>query len=169
MITVPMSAQMYQTMVANIQHLPNGDGTVCITPMQVHNVQHNTTVNLSLPTPPHSSTSSTCATSNTITSTSANINNINASNIKRTRAIECNKYQSNKKHVIHNNYSSNTNNNNNNNNKIYSLERHSPYGTATIDKDNNIIINFNDGKEANAKIKAECHTSHESCSSIEKL
>lgn len=38
MITVPMSAQMYQTMVANIQHLqPNSDGTLCITPMQVQN------------------------------------------------------------------------------------------------------------------------------------
>ena len=37
MITVPMSAQMYQTMVANIQHLqPNSDGTLCLTPMQVH-------------------------------------------------------------------------------------------------------------------------------------
>ncbi|XP_049533867.1 DNA-binding protein Ewg isoform X5 [Anopheles darlingi] len=37
MITVPMSAQMYQTMVANIQQVPNVDGTVCITPMQVEN------------------------------------------------------------------------------------------------------------------------------------
>ncbi|XP_055544298.1 DNA-binding protein Ewg isoform X5 [Wyeomyia smithii] len=37
MITLPVSAQMYQTMVANIQQLPNGDGTVCITPMQVEN------------------------------------------------------------------------------------------------------------------------------------
>lgn len=37
MITVPVSASMYQTMVANIQQLhPNGDGTVCITPMQVY-------------------------------------------------------------------------------------------------------------------------------------
>ncbi|XP_041766678.1 DNA-binding protein Ewg isoform X1 [Anopheles merus] len=38
MITVPVSAQMYQTMVANIQQVPNVDGTVCITPMQVHNI-----------------------------------------------------------------------------------------------------------------------------------
>ncbi|KFB35027.1 AGAP002492-PA-like protein [Anopheles sinensis] len=38
MITVPMSAQMYQTMVANIQQVPNVDGTVCITPMQVHSL-----------------------------------------------------------------------------------------------------------------------------------
>ncbi|XP_049285701.1 DNA-binding protein Ewg isoform X6 [Anopheles funestus] len=37
MITVPVSAQMYQTMVANIQQVPNVDGTVCITPMQVEN------------------------------------------------------------------------------------------------------------------------------------
>uniref|UniRef100_A0A182P989 Nuclear respiratory factor 1 NLS/DNA-binding dimerisation domain-containing protein n=1 Tax=Anopheles epiroticus TaxID=199890 RepID=A0A182P989_9DIPT len=41
MITVPMSTQMYQTMVANIQQVPNVDGTVCITPMQVHNIASN--------------------------------------------------------------------------------------------------------------------------------
>ncbi|XP_050068782.1 DNA-binding protein Ewg [Anopheles maculipalpis] len=41
MITVPVSAQMYQTMVANIQQVPNVDGTVCITPMQVHNIASN--------------------------------------------------------------------------------------------------------------------------------
>ncbi|XP_035783875.1 DNA-binding protein Ewg-like isoform X1 [Anopheles albimanus] len=41
MITVPMSAQMYQTMVANIQQVPNVDGTVCITPMQVSNLASN--------------------------------------------------------------------------------------------------------------------------------
>lgn len=36
MITLPVSAQMYQTVVANIQHLQtNPDGTVSITPMQV--------------------------------------------------------------------------------------------------------------------------------------
>lgn len=33
-ITVPVSAGMYQTMVANIQQLQtNSDGTVCVTPM----------------------------------------------------------------------------------------------------------------------------------------
>lgn len=38
MITVPVSSSMYQTMVANISHLhQNGDGTMCITPMQVPN------------------------------------------------------------------------------------------------------------------------------------
>ncbi|XP_055614423.1 DNA-binding protein Ewg isoform X3 [Uranotaenia lowii] len=41
MITVPVSAQMYQTMVANIQQLPNGDGTVCITPMQMCDLVEN--------------------------------------------------------------------------------------------------------------------------------
>ncbi|XP_011187566.1 DNA-binding protein Ewg isoform X11 [Zeugodacus cucurbitae] len=36
MITVPVSASMYQSMMANIQQIhTNGDGTVCITPMQV--------------------------------------------------------------------------------------------------------------------------------------
>lgn len=33
-ITVPVSASMYQTMVANIQHLQtNSDGTVCVAPV----------------------------------------------------------------------------------------------------------------------------------------
>ncbi|XP_019765390.1 DNA-binding protein Ewg isoform X9 [Dendroctonus ponderosae] len=42
-ITVPVSASMYQTMVANIQHLhTNSDGTVCVTPMvQVPKVEPN--------------------------------------------------------------------------------------------------------------------------------
>ncbi|CAD7086732.1 unnamed protein product [Hermetia illucens] len=48
MITVPVSASMYQTMVANIQQLhPNGDGTVCITPMQVENGDHLETITVS--------------------------------------------------------------------------------------------------------------------------
>lgn len=35
MITLPVSAQVYQTVVANIQHIQsNSDGTLCI-PMQV--------------------------------------------------------------------------------------------------------------------------------------
>lgn len=38
MITLPVSSSVYQTMVANIQHLhTNSDGTLCITPMQVQN------------------------------------------------------------------------------------------------------------------------------------
>ncbi|XP_050314062.1 DNA-binding protein Ewg isoform X2 [Anthonomus grandis grandis] len=42
-ITVPVSASMYQTMVANIQHLhTNNDGTVCVTPVvQVPKVEPN--------------------------------------------------------------------------------------------------------------------------------
>lgn len=42
-ITVPVSASMYQTMVANIQHLhTNSDGTVCVTPVvQVPKVKVN--------------------------------------------------------------------------------------------------------------------------------
>uniref|UniRef100_A0A0K8TKT8 Putative dna-binding protein ewg-like isoform x3 n=1 Tax=Tabanus bromius TaxID=304241 RepID=A0A0K8TKT8_TABBR len=45
MITVPVSASMYQTMVANIQQLhPNSDGTVCITPMQVDSNSYNSQI-----------------------------------------------------------------------------------------------------------------------------
>lgn len=48
MITLPVSSSVYQTMVANIQHLhTNSDGTLCITPMQVQNKSqiHNNNFN----------------------------------------------------------------------------------------------------------------------------
>lgn len=49
MITVPVSSSMYQTMVANISHLhQNGDGTMCITPMQVPNTNPITSTTNSL-------------------------------------------------------------------------------------------------------------------------
>lgn len=48
MITLPVSASMYQTMMANIQQIqPNGDGTVCITPMQVDSNDAHSSNNLS--------------------------------------------------------------------------------------------------------------------------
>lgn len=47
-ITVPVSASMYQTMVANIQHLhTNSDGTVCVTPVvQVPKVEPSSGENM---------------------------------------------------------------------------------------------------------------------------
>ncbi|KAG5880723.1 hypothetical protein JTB14_025564 [Gonioctena quinquepunctata] len=47
-ITVPVTASMYQTMVANIQHLhTNSDGTVCVTPVvQVPKVEPNSGENM---------------------------------------------------------------------------------------------------------------------------
>lgn len=93
MITVPVSAQMYQTMVANM--LPNGDGTVCITPMQVPNHQ-GSSLNLNTRTTVSSqnvtiSTNSTSSTSNVsnvtnslfpLTNTSFNLNSL-----KRPRTV----------------------------------------------------------------------------------
>lgn len=48
-ITVPVTASMYQTMVANIQHLhTNSDGTVCVTPVvQVPKVSIHESVHIS--------------------------------------------------------------------------------------------------------------------------
>lgn len=41
MITLPVSSSVYQSMVANIQQIhTNGDGTLCITPMQVQKTGH---------------------------------------------------------------------------------------------------------------------------------
>lgn len=41
MITLPVSSSVYQSMVANIQQIhTNGDGTLCITPMQVQKSGH---------------------------------------------------------------------------------------------------------------------------------
>lgn len=79
MITVPVSTQMYQTMVANIQQLPNGDGTVCITPMQVHN--QNQTINLNNRT--------TVSTQNVTISTS-NSSNTNVSNSTYNSLLQSN-------------------------------------------------------------------------------
>ncbi|XP_039447273.1 DNA-binding protein P3A2 isoform X2 [Culex pipiens pallens] len=101
MITVPVSAQMYQTMVANM--LPNGDGTVCITPMQVPNHQ-GSSLNLNTRTTVSSqnvtiSTNSTSSTSNVsnvtnslfpLTNTSFNLNSLkrprNVPNMAATNA-----------------------------------------------------------------------------------
>ncbi|XP_037900284.1 DNA-binding protein Ewg isoform X5 [Glossina fuscipes] len=48
MITVPVSASMYQSMMANIQQIhTNSDGTVCITPMQVENGDQLETITVS--------------------------------------------------------------------------------------------------------------------------
>ncbi|XP_055909505.1 DNA-binding protein Ewg isoform X2 [Eupeodes corollae] len=57
MITVPVSASMYQSMIANIQQLhTNSDGTVCITPMQVDsNSQNNNLQYYSVVTAPGNS------------------------------------------------------------------------------------------------------------------
>lgn len=79
MITVPVSTQMYQTMVANIQQLPNGNETVCITPMQVHN--QSQTVNLNNRT--------TVPTQNVTISTSSS-NNANVSNLTYNSLLQSN-------------------------------------------------------------------------------
>ncbi|XP_021710097.1 DNA-binding protein P3A2 isoform X3 [Aedes aegypti] len=80
MITVPVSTQMYQTMVANIQQLPNGDGTVCITPMQVHN--QNQTVNLNNRT--------TVPTQNVTISNNSSNNSANVSNVTYNSLLQSN-------------------------------------------------------------------------------
>lgn len=41
MITLPMSSSMYQSMVGHI----NGDGTICIAPMQVDKLAHHSSIN----------------------------------------------------------------------------------------------------------------------------
>lgn len=53
-ITVPVTASMYQTMVANIQHLhTNSDGTVCVTPVvQVPKVEPNNGDNMDIAVAP---------------------------------------------------------------------------------------------------------------------
>ncbi|XP_031616890.1 DNA-binding protein Ewg isoform X1 [Contarinia nasturtii] len=46
MITLPVSSSVYQSMVANIQQIhTNGDGTLCITPMQVQKSGHQHLIN----------------------------------------------------------------------------------------------------------------------------
>lgn len=46
MITLPVSSSMYQSMISNIQQIhTNGDGTLCITPMQVDKIGHHSALN----------------------------------------------------------------------------------------------------------------------------
>ncbi|XP_065095428.1 DNA-binding protein Ewg isoform X2 [Ochlerotatus camptorhynchus] len=157
MITVPVSTQMYQTMVANIQQLPNGDGTVCITPMQVHN--QNQTVNLNNRTTPNTqnvtiSTSSSVSYNNSLLS---NNGSININQLKKPRNVQSianasvanlpsisqrnqidehhllNQLlanQSKKINVIANN--NNSNNNNNNNNIKISLSKEASDGSDKV-------------------------------------
>ncbi|XP_055388628.1 DNA-binding protein Ewg isoform X2 [Condylostylus longicornis] len=48
MITVPVPASMYQTIMGNISQIhPNSEGTVCITPMQIENGEHMETITIS--------------------------------------------------------------------------------------------------------------------------
>ncbi|XP_053673176.1 DNA-binding protein Ewg [Anopheles nili] len=82
MITVPVSAQMYQTMVANIQQVPNVDGTVCITPMQVHNIASNH--------PQQSQTSSGVSTTSAATPNLTISTNVGASNQHHAAAMLAN-------------------------------------------------------------------------------
>lgn len=138
MITVPVSASMYQTMVANIQQIhPNGDGTVCLANMQVH--PHTTQLNNH-----NHNTSQT----NNFTTNNSNINNgrIRAIMTPAPKAI--------------NNLSNSTNNstktecetNNNNNSNIVIINdkfhKHtvehadSQHTHATIDEGGNIVIHF---------------------------
>ncbi|XP_055544295.1 DNA-binding protein P3A2 isoform X3 [Wyeomyia smithii] len=91
MITLPVSAQMYQTMVANIQQLPNGDGTVCITPMQVHS-QSTKPENFSnaRPTAPTQNVTLSANNSNQLGSNSHQLPNssINVNSLKRPRSVQ---------------------------------------------------------------------------------
>ncbi|XP_037828085.1 DNA-binding protein Ewg isoform X4 [Lucilia sericata] len=76
MITLPVSASMYQSMMANIQQIhTNSDGTVCITPMQVdaqNNNNNNSNANTNTNNNNNSSSSNSCGNSN---NSSSNNNN----------------------------------------------------------------------------------------------
>ncbi|XP_049285697.1 DNA-binding protein Ewg isoform X2 [Anopheles funestus] len=85
MITVPVSAQMYQTMVANIQQVPNVDGTVCITPMQVHNITSNQQQQQQ-----QQQTSSVVSTASTTTQNLTISTNVGASNQHHATAMLAN-------------------------------------------------------------------------------
>ncbi|XP_037029642.1 DNA-binding protein Ewg isoform X2 [Bradysia coprophila] len=81
MITLPVSSSVYQTMVANIQHLhTNSDGTLCITPMQVQNNKsqmHNNNFNSTASVKVARTIMSTHNTDTIIRSSSDNKNNRN--------------------------------------------------------------------------------------------
>lgn len=74
MITLPVTAQMYHSLVQ--QQLPNSESTVCVTPMQVQNFIANSN-NLCSSLVNNSSSSSTNTTYQIMTSTVSQFNNNN--------------------------------------------------------------------------------------------
>lgn len=158
MITVPVSAQMYQTMLSNIQHLqPNGDGTVCITPMQVQNFIQNSSLNnnnsnqnLNINTNTTTLTSCTMSTNSNINHNNNNNNSIHQNHTKkyrrsRTNLKSCNNNivrSQNNKCVI-----DNKNNDDNNNiknepilNSKYQIQKQE---ARSIDSDGNVFHRSN--------------------------
>lgn len=64
MITLPVSSSMYQSMVANIQQIhTNGDGTLCITPMQVQKSGHQHPVGQITSITSHTNINTSCSDS----------------------------------------------------------------------------------------------------------
>lgn len=151
MITVPVSASMYQTMVANIQQIhPNGDGTICLSNMQVHHQNinnHNS----------HNSSNNNNASHQTPTTNHYTINtNSHNTHNGRIRAI-----MSAAPKAVNNVLNSNAikqdperNNNNNNNNNSNSVviindkfNKHLEHADAQhthaiIDEGGNVVIHF---------------------------
>lgn len=76
MITLPVSSSVYQSMVANIQQIhTNGDGTLCITPMQVQKPSHQNSIGHSA-----NNQSITTSTSNGSNKTLSSISNSSLNN-----------------------------------------------------------------------------------------
>lgn len=167
MITVPVSAQMYQTMISNIQHLqPNGDGTVCITPMQVQNFIQNSSLNNNNNNSNQNlniNTNTTTLTSCTI-STNSNINHNNNNSIHQNHTKKYRRTRTNLKSCNNNIVRSqnnkcvidNKNNDDNNNikneptlNSKYQVQKHGEenvkqsYHARSIDTDGNVFHRLN--------------------------
>lgn len=132
MITLPVSSSVYQSMVANIQQIhTNGDGTLCITPMQVqktghqHSINHNlnsTNISGNLAIGSNCSVAPPCISSVNGSSSYSNANNVGTSILANCNAHTSNSsaYDSSTELTtteLHcDNNSTNNNNNNNNNN-----------------------------------------------------
>lgn len=116
MITLPVSSSVYQSMVANIQQIhTNSDGTLCITPMQVHKPgSFNANTNVAM----HQNHSHTTSIAPTATSTTASghgqLNN-NTNNTSNANLLQLCRALNNTMHYNHNHNMPNGHHNINNN------------------------------------------------------
>lgn len=92
MITLPVSSSVYQSMVANIQQIhTNGDGTLCITPMQVqksghqsHSISHINSTSIS-----GSLIGSNCSVAPGISSVNSSFSNVNSGGTSSSILANC--------------------------------------------------------------------------------
>lgn len=121
MITLPVSSSVYQSMVANIQQIhTNGDGTLCITPMQVqksghqHSISHLNSTSISGSLLGNNCSGAPCISS--VNSSFSNVNSAGSPLLANCNAAPSSPFGASTEMSPSLNCENGSNNNNNNNN-----------------------------------------------------